>query len=133
MTDFHELVYYRKAQQLVLGVNGLIKSWPRTIQTQEISRQLFRSASSIGANIAEGHGRHEGTEYIHYLIIAQASANETDHWLSTALSIGLGSTENLQLLIEINLEIRRMLAASIATLKAKRNNYRVREDLQSYN
>jgi four helix bundle protein len=46
------------------------------MQAQEISRQLLRSAMSIGANIAEGHGRHEGAEYIHYLIIAQGSANE---------------------------------------------------------
>jgi len=59
--------------------------------------QLFRSVISIGANIAEGHGRHVGLEYIHYLIIAQGSANEVDHWLNTALDRLIGSVIELNL------------------------------------
>ena len=79
MGNYQELIFYQKARQVAKAVDGLIKIWPSTMQAQEISRQLFRSATSVGANIAEGHGRHQGTEYIHYLIIAQGSANETEH------------------------------------------------------
>lgn len=62
MGNYQELVFYQKARAVVKAVNALIKAWPKTMQAQEISRQLFRSATSVGANIAEGHGRHQGTE-----------------------------------------------------------------------
>jgi four helix bundle protein len=133
MGDYSELLFYQKARQVVTEVDKLVKSWPKTMQAQELSRQLFRSATSIGANIAEGHGRHEGTEYIHYLKIAQGSANETDHWLQTALDIRLGPEEAVKTLIEQNNEVRRMLTASINTLKAKRNERKVREESSFYN
>jgi len=85
MGDYRDLIFYQKASEVAEGINDLIKTWPKTMQAQEISRRVFRSAMSIGANIAEGHGRHEGSEYIHYLIIVQSSANETDHWFHTML------------------------------------------------
>jgi four helix bundle protein len=132
MGDYRELVFYQKARQVVNNVDMLVQSWPRTMQAQEISRQLFRSSTSVGANIAEGHGRHEGAEYIHYLIIAQGSANETDHWLRTAADIGLSTKERIEALIELNNEVRRMLTASINTLNARRSGKGVRDETAPY-
>ncbi len=83
---------------------------------------------SVGANIAEGHGRHEGPEYIHYLIIAQGSANETDHWLHTIIDIDLSPKSRVENLLNKNNEVRRMLITSINTLRAKRAGYRTREE-----
>jgi four helix bundle protein len=133
MGDYRDLVFYQKAREVVKGVNELIKTWPKTMQAQEISRQVLRSAMSIGANIAEGHGRHEGIEYIHYLIISQGSANETDHWLHTIVDIGLSSKENIQSLLDKNNEVRRMLTSSISTLRSKRANQSIRESSSMYN
>ncbi len=133
MGDYSELLFYQKARQVVIGINTLVKGWPQTVQAREIPRQLFRSATSIGANIAEGYGRHEGIEYIHYLIIAQASANETDHWLHTALDLGLETKESIQPMVKLNNEVRRMLSASISTLKSKKNEHKVREEIAPYN
>ena len=87
------------------------------MQAQEIARQVFRATTSVGANIAEGHGRHIGQEYIHYLIIAQGSANEVDHWLNTALDCGVGNTENVKRILALNLETRKMLSATIISLR----------------
>ncbi len=132
MGDYSDLMFYQKARQVIAGVNDLIKAWPKTMQAQEISRQLFRSSTSIGANIAEGHGRHEGTEYIHYLIISQGSANETDHWLHTVLDLGFGPKDKIQALIDSNNGVRRMLTAAINTLKAKRDQRNIREESFQY-
>lgn len=115
--DYRELAFYQKAQQVVKRINAEIKAWPKTFQSVEISRQLFRAAVSIGANIAEGHGRHEGAEYIHFLIISQASANEVDHWLQTALDCSIGNVTNIQQIIQLNLETRKMIAATISSLR----------------
>ncbi|HEX5478786.1 MAG TPA: four helix bundle protein, partial [Dehalococcoidia bacterium] len=43
--------------------------------------QVLRSATSIAANIAEGHGRFAGGAYRNHLSIARGSANETLSWL----------------------------------------------------
>lgn len=116
MGNYQELIFYQKARQVVKKVNALVKSWPKTMQAQEISRQLFRSATSVGANIAEGHGRHQGTEYIHYLIIAQGSANETEHWLRTAQDC----------------ELVRMITSTVNTIRAKQGTKNLREEKAEY-
>ena len=120
MGNYQELMFYQKARQVVKGVDALVKRCPKTImQAREISRQLFRSATSVGANIAEGHGRHQGTEYIHYLIIAQGSANETEHRLHTAKDCGLGPNEKIDEIVRLNMEVARMITATITTLRVK--------------
>ncbi len=119
MGNYQELIFYQKARQVVKAVDALIKSWPKTMQAQEISRQLFRSATSVGANIAEGHGRHQGTAYVHYLIIAQGSANETEHWLHTAKDCGFGPKEKIDEIVRLNIEVARMITTTISTLRVK--------------
>jgi four helix bundle protein len=120
MGNYQELIFYQKARQVAKAVDALIKSWPKTMQAQEISRQLFRSATSVGANIAEGHGRHQGTEYIHYLIIAQGSANETEHWLRIAEDCGLGYNEKIDETLRLNNEVVRMITSTINTIREKK-------------
>ena len=117
--DYKDLGFYRKAQLVVKGLNTELNVWPKSMQAQTISRQLFRAATSVGANIAEGHGRHQGKEYIHFLMIAQGSANEVDHWLNTAFDCSIGDAQLLHGLIDLNNESRKMLTATIKSLRAK--------------
>jgi four helix bundle protein len=117
--DYRELVFYQKARQVIQAANAELKTWPKTMQAQEISRQMFRAASSVGANIAEGHGRHIGQEYIHFLTIAQGSANEVDHWLNSALDCKIGNLENTKQILALNNETRKMLAATISSLRSQ--------------
>ena len=132
MGSYQGLIFYQKARQAVKAVNILIKTWPKTMPAQEISRQLFRSAASVGANIAEGHGRHRGTEYIHYLIIAQGSANETEHWLNTAKDCEIGSVEKIDEILKLNTEVIKMITSTISTIRAKQGIKTMREDNADY-
>ena len=115
--DFSELGFYQKARQVIQATNDELESWPKTMQAQDIARQVFRASASVGANIAEGHGRHIGQEYIHFLIVAQGSANEVDHWLNTALDCRIGNSENIKQILALNAEARKMLAATIISLR----------------
>src|SRR5512141_3112855 len=115
MGNYQDLIFYQKARQVAKAVDVLVKSWHKTMQAQEISQQLFRSATSVGANIAEGHGRHQGTEYVHFLIIAQGSANETEHWLNTAKDCQLGSVAKIDEILKLNNEVVRMITSTINT------------------
>ena len=132
MGNYQELIFYQKARQVIKDVNNLIRNWPKTMQAQEISRQLFRSATSIGANIAEGHGRYQGIEYIHYLIIAPGSANETEHWLHTAQDCELGPKEKIDEILKLNNEVVRMITTTINTLRAKQRTKNVRDGQADY-
>jgi four helix bundle protein len=132
MGNYQELIFYQKARQVAKKVDALVKSWPKAMQAQEISRQLFRSATSVGANIAEGHGRHQGTEYIHYLIIAQGSPNETEHWLHIAQDCGLGAKEEINEILALNNEVVRMITSTINTIRAKRGAKGLREEKVEY-
>ena len=48
----------------------------------DISRQLYRSGTSIGANIAESNNAQSKADYINKLSIALKEADETEYWLT---------------------------------------------------
>jgi four helix bundle protein len=125
--DYKDLGFYRKAQLVVKKLNAELNAWSKSVQAQTISRQLFRAATSVGANIAEGHGRHQGKEYVRFLTIAQGSANEVDHWLNTAIDCSIGDPKSLNHIVDLNNETRKMLTATIKSLRIKHQEARVRE------
>lgn len=81
--------------------------------------QLVRSASSVGANIAEGKSGSSKNDFLKFHIIALKSANETTYWLrlikETLLDIQENEIDNL--LQEID-EITKILATIILKNKA---------------
>lgn len=53
--------------------------------------------------------------------------NEVDHWLHTALDCKIGDPQNIQNLITLNNETRKMLTSTINTLRKQLNAKSVRE------
>jgi four helix bundle protein len=107
---------YKKARELVIGVDQLIKGFPNTPQARSVAPQLFSAATSIGANIAEGKAKGIGKEYLRYLTHAQGSANEVDHWLNTVIDCQLAPKEKVLPLLSLDLEVLKMLASARDTL-----------------
>ena len=87
----------------------------------EYTKQLIRSASSISANIAEAKYAESNADFVHKLEIAQKEANETENWLSVLYKSGIIDELNFKSLRNKCGKIRRMLIASITTVKAKIN------------
>ena len=83
----------------------------------EISKQLLRSGTSIGANISEAQFAASRADMINKLKISEKEANETAYWIEILRS--LQENESLKSLQEQLLQIKKMLASSIKTLKAK--------------
>jgi len=52
-----------------------------TLKKFNLSNQLFRSATSIGANVKEAQNAESKADFIHKLKIAIKEADETEYWL----------------------------------------------------
>jgi four helix bundle protein len=84
-----------------------------------MTKQVARSATSIGANIVEGRSGSSTKDMINYYNIALKSANETKYWLCLMRdTLEIKDTELNQLIKEAN-EISKILATIILKLKAK--------------
>src|SRR3954463_1397222 len=66
----------------------LTRDFPRE-ELFAMSSQIKRSASSIPANIAEGHGRENTQSFIQYLRIVQGSLKELEMHLLLSQRVGL--------------------------------------------
>ena len=51
------------------------------IRKYNLSKQLFRSGTSIGANVSEAQNAESKNDFIHKLKIAAKEADETEYWL----------------------------------------------------
>jgi len=98
---------------LALAVIRVVAGLPRDNAAQIIGRQLVASAGSIGANIAEGHGRFSLAAHRNHLSIAKGSACETDGWLYLLCRAGYLEAEVEDRLHQDCQEIIRMLTAKI--------------------
>ena len=83
MKDFKELKVWSKAHELTVAIYRLTRTFPRD-EIYGLTSQERRSTASIGANIAEGCGRHSDGELARFLQIARGSASETEYHLLLA-------------------------------------------------
>ncbi len=70
----------QKSKKLALKIIKLTQS---LVKEKEfiISKQIFRSGTSIGANIAEAKGAESRADFMHKLRIAYKESLETKYWL----------------------------------------------------
>jgi len=83
----------------------------------EISKQLIRSGTSIGANIEEALGAFSRPDFIYRFTVAYKESRETRYWLRLLKAVKeLNAPEADELLRETD-EIIRMLVKALLTLK----------------
>ncbi len=101
----YNLIATEKAIEAAAAAISLVKRVPAPLKT--IADQVVRSASSVPANLAEGHGR-SGRDRLHHWRIAYGSAKEVDTHLR--LLIGVGAVESAGTAKSLNLfdEVRAM-------------------------
>lgn len=115
---FKDLVVWQKAHGLFLDVAKDVEDFPKNKAADIVARQILRSSSSVGANIAEGNARHKGKEYEHYLIVARGSLSETENWLIASKDLGYFSAAVYEQRVAALEEIMRMLNSLIGKIRA---------------
>ena len=82
-----------------------------------VVNQLERSATSIGANIREGNSAHGKADFIAKFQIALKECYETEYWLELMNKADIINDDSAKRLLHTCGTIRRMLIASINTVK----------------
>lgn len=86
-----------------------------------MTSQVRRSAASVAANIAEGHGRNSRGEYIQFLRVAQGSLKELETHLILATRVGLMSSGIIDNALQQSEGLGKMLRALIRSLERGKN------------
>lgn len=97
-----------------------LDSLPNDNSTQVISKQLIRSATSVGANIVEAQASSSKKDFANFLNHALKSANESSYWLGLLKDAKKLSGAQLDYLLKETGELANILGASMLTLRGKR-------------
>jgi four helix bundle protein len=81
-----------------------------------LARQLFRSGTSIGANVREAQNAESKADFIHKFKIAAKEMDETDYWLQLCLE-SYDYLDNTQVLRSKLEDISKIITKIIATSK----------------
>ena len=90
--SFRDLRVYQEMFALQQEIFKLTKRWPKEEQ-YALTDQVRRSSRSMGSNIAESWAkRRYPAHFVSKLTDADGEAQETSHWLATAMACGYIST-----------------------------------------
>jgi four helix bundle protein len=114
--SFEELLVWQKGRELRKNAFKLVKKFPPE-EKYSLSDQLLRSARSVCAQIAEGHGKRTTPDKIKYCIQARGSLSETLNHLTDALDCGYIDDAVLKTFrLQIN-EVEKLLNGYISYLE----------------
>ena len=99
------LIAHEKALEAAGDAISLVLRVPAPLKS--IADQVIRSASSVPANLAEGHGR-SGRDRVHFWRIAYASAKEVDSHLRLLERAGVVNTGKVARVLETLDQVRAM-------------------------
>ena len=95
--NFLNLRVYQLAEQIADAAAEIAVKWP-AFHRDTLGEQLVCAADSIGANIAEGHGRGTYKDNRRFALIARGSLYETQHWLRRAFHRKLLKNDQVKIL-----------------------------------
>jgi len=96
-------------------------AYTETLEQQRkynLANQLFRSGTSIGANVHEAQNAESKLDFIHKIKIAAKEADETRYWLDLCAAAPTYTTPELELFEYID-SIAKVLSKIISSSKSR--------------
>jgi four helix bundle protein len=118
ISSYRDLWVWQDSLALAEFCYRVTRSFPRE-EMFGLTSQVRRSAASIPANIAEGHGRENTRSFIQFLRISQGSLKELETHLMLAERLGLLSKLDLAAAMDQCDAVGRMLRSLIRSLQRK--------------
>ncbi|MGH6879174.1 MAG: four helix bundle protein [Rhizomicrobium sp.] len=118
INSYRDLRVWQDAMTLAESCYVLTAKFPRE-ELFSLTSQIRRAATSISANIAEGHGRESTGSFIQFLRISQGSLKELETLLTIAHRVKITDERSVSPLLKRCDALGRMLRALIRSLQAK--------------
>ena len=112
-----------KSEDFAIRIIRLYQYLTKDKHEYVMSKQIYRSGTSIGANIAESRNAQSSADFISKLSIALKESDETEYWLKNLYSSGILNKKQFLSIHHDNIEITKMLTSAIKTIKQKKENY----------
>jgi len=111
----------KKAYKFSLNIISFIDSLEKKdYSVQVISKQLLRSATSIGANIVEAQAASSKRDFINFLNHALKSGNETKFWLGLLRDSKKSDRDRSNILLKDAEYLSKILGSSLLKLRNKK-------------
>lgn len=102
-----------RTRRFALRAINLVETFVRNREAYIIGRQLIRSATSVGANLAEASAARTKVEFGSINGIALKEGKETIYWLQLASEANLTDYRQIKLMISEAEEISKIIATII--------------------
>jgi four helix bundle protein len=119
VNSFEELRVYQQAEDLADRIWEMVLAW-NALAKDTVGKQMIRAADSIGANIAEGHGRGSYADNRRFVRISRGSLCETRHWLRRAYRRKLLTKEQVEQLKNLVANLGPQLNAYLKSIGTSR-------------
>ncbi len=116
-------ILYNKSKDLSLQVIQLCR-WLQEHNENIISKQILRSATSVGANYSEALGAESPSDFVYKIAISLKELYETQYWLELLHDSGYIDSNYFEQIYNQSEEIMKMMTASILTKKRNMSNLR---------
>lgn len=117
----HNIVL-EKAVAFSVRIVNLWKYLTNKKREYDLSRQVKRSGTSIGANITEAIYASSKKDFIAKLYIANKESHETEYWLNVLAKTDFITDEEYRSLYSDNEELSRLITSIIKTSKENLNS-----------
>lgn len=117
----NESIALGKSKKFSIRIIKLYKYIKETKQDFIISKQILRSGTSIGANLAESRHASSEKDFLNKVYIALKESSETLYWLELLKETNYITNEQFESIHSDCLELEKMLTATTKTLERKEN------------
>ena len=133
--SFEELIIWQESRKFTSNIYKLTKNFPKE-ELYGLTSQIRRASISIMSNVAEGFDRKTTKEFIHFLIIARASASEVQNDLYISLDLNYIDKESFKTTYDHAQKIAKLINGMINYLKSQTESYtktsKINEQIQQY-
>ena len=115
----HNSILKVKSFDFAVRIIKLYKFLKKQHTEYELSNQLLRSGTSIGALIREAEHAESRKDFSHKLSISLKEANESIYWLELLFATEYMNKKMFDSMITDAIELLKMLIASVKTTKSR--------------
>lgn len=117
MRDDKDNIIVQKTFEFSLDVISFTEEL-RNSRKFEMASQLFKSGTSIGANVREAQNSESTADFIHKFKIAAKEGDETQYWLELCEKSKFLPQPKPQLIVDLNI-IMKIISKILSTTKKK--------------